>query len=68
MLRRLYFVLPDVASPTATITDLRAAGIDAGHLRVAARDPGRVRIEGVQIQDSRIDRGARTMPWIKCAD
>jgi hypothetical protein len=59
MLRRLYFVLPDVVSTAATITDLRAAGIDAGHLRVAVRGPAPVRIEGVQIQDSHIDRGER---------
>lgn len=57
MLRRLYFILPDAASLSATLNDLRATGIDAGHLRVAARHPGRLRIEGVQIQDARNDRG-----------
>lgn len=59
MLRRLYFVLPNAASTAATLADLRATGVDAAHLRVAARDPDRVRIEGVQIQDARSDRGAQ---------
>lgn len=59
MLRRLYFVLPNADSTAATLADLRAAGIDAGHLRVATRYPGRLRIEDVQIQDARTDRGAR---------
>jgi hypothetical protein len=59
MLRRLYFVLPNETSASATAADLRAAGIDAGHLRIAAREPGRIRIEGVRIQDAHLDRGAR---------
>lgn len=61
MLRRLYFVLPDATSSAATIADLREAGIDPGHLRIATRDPDRLRIEGVEIHGARIDRGE----WIE---
>lgn len=57
MLRRLYFILPDAASAAATLDDLRAAGIDAGHLRIATRHPDRLRLEGVRIVDARNDRG-----------
>lgn len=59
MLRRLYFVLPDAAGVAVIVAELRQAGIDAGHLRVATREPDQLQIEGAQIQNAGTDRGAQ---------
>lgn len=59
MRRRLYFVLPD-SHVTATIVDeLRGAGIDPRHIAIASRDPARVRIADVHVQDATTDPGER---------
>lgn len=55
MRRRLYFVLPDVSVTSAIIADLKVAGIDAGHIRVASREPAQIHIQGTTVQDATTD-------------
>ncbi len=57
MLRRLYFVLPNIDSTTRVLAELQQAGIESRHLAVASRTPVNIPIQGVQIRDAVHDRG-----------
>jgi hypothetical protein len=57
MRRRLYFILPDSQLASKIATELEGAGIDAGHITVACREPNQVRIPDVNSQDPTTDPG-----------
>jgi len=57
MRRRLYFILPDPQLVSRIVAELKGAGIDAGHITVASREPNQVRIPDVNSQDATTDPG-----------
>lgn len=58
MLRRLYFVIPSVATVTTIINELKQAGVDARHLSVATLKAELSRQLGVRVRTDLSDRGA----------